>query len=569
MLAWIGALRRLARARAVETWSSRIAVGGTLGLGLSLACGDDPGPAPQFAAHCGDESGDTTCAVAYANKPYCSLCVAVGDNEGCVSSPPVPACRPGGGPGGDDDGVTGGDDVGSTGTGATAADSGTTEGSADTQAVDDTASSGTDTESSTPCTELGAVDRECQAADPARPFCIEGTCSDCADAGGDNFCGAFDPATPACDATMGACVPCFEVARTVCGEFTPVCDGVAGTCSACDEHAQCEGRACHLSPEDPRQGACFAEDGVVWVDGTNNCPGAGTEADPRCSLRDTVESFDVGDSGVIFLVAGDPYAEDLVFEQDATVAIVGVGSPSLTSNPATGQPTLSVSGGATVYIANVRLNDNETFHGLACDEASVIFSDAEIAGNSRWGVLVTSPCLIALHRTVVHHNGNGGIRMLGGLLAANNATIGENGDGSSGPGIQLSHAAIDLVYSTIAGNDGFGPDSMQCEGDVSGTVRNSVFNGVGLESIDLDCFALMFDNNALSSSAFGGGTNAEIGAYVSAYFTDPEDGDFRLAAPPLTPYGDVAQWIEGDPRLDADGTERPIDDVGYAGIDEP
>jgi hypothetical protein len=43
-----------------------------------------------------------------------------------------------------------------------------------------------------------------------------------------------------------------------------------------------------------------------------------------------------------------------------------------------------------------------------------------------------------------------------------------------------------------------------------------------------------------------------------------------LAAPPLTPYGDVALWVEGDPLDDAEGTPRPTDgSLGYAGIDEP
>ncbi len=59
-------------------------------------------------------------------------------------------------------------------------------------------------------------------------------------------------------------------------------------------------------------------------------------------------------------------------------------------------------------------------------------------------------------------------------------------------------------------------------------------------------------------------------AYNPLWFNDADDGDFRLGAPPLTPFGDIALWVEGDPPVDADGTERPLDgSLGYAGADEP
>jgi hypothetical protein len=76
--------------------------------------------------------------------------------------------------------------------------------------------------------------------------------------------------------------------------------------------------------------------------------------------------------------------------------------------------------------------------------------------------------------------------------------------------------------------------------------------------------------NALDNSNFAVGTNVLVPGYNAAQFVSPINGDLRLAAPPLSPFGSVALWEEGDPPLDADGSPRPTDgSLGYAGIDEP
>jgi hypothetical protein len=59
-------------------------------------------------SHCGNLSGDATCAAWSQDTPYCSVCVA--ENEGCVASPPPTDCR--------QDGVAG------TSDGTTAAETG-------------------------------------------------------------------------------------------------------------------------------------------------------------------------------------------------------------------------------------------------------------------------------------------------------------------------------------------------------------------------------------------------------------------------------------------------------------
>jgi hypothetical protein len=94
--------------------------------------------------------------------------------------------------------------------------------------------------------------------------------------------------------------------------------------------------------------------------------------------------------------------------------------------------------------------------------------------------------------------------------------------------------------------------------------------GVNAPSIALDCFPLLMSYNAMDANNFASGTNKAVGPYNGAYFQSPAQGDMTLSAPPLTPYGDVALWVEGDPLLDIEGTPRPVDgSLGFAGVDEP
>src|SRR5690606_17886274 len=82
----------------------------------------------------------------------------------------------------------------------------------------------------------GTVDADCEAIDPARPYCMDGACVSCEEAGGHDFCGAADAALPACDAEAGRCVACHATVETVCTGSTPVC-GDGGSCVPCSEHA--------------------------------------------------------------------------------------------------------------------------------------------------------------------------------------------------------------------------------------------------------------------------------------------------------------------------------------------
>jgi hypothetical protein len=559
-------LRTMPLGLTVRLRAIAIATGGlVIGAGAGLACNVDTEPGGLSpVSHCSNDGGNALCVANYGSRPYCSLCADENDNQGCVASPPVGACAPGGGfpipsDGSGDDGV---DDGMQTSTTEALVD--TTSGSSSDSGVDDTSTG------DAPCMRDG-LDPDCEARDAATPYCQEGVCVGCVDAGGDDFCAVgVAPETPACDAESGACVACDAALRSVCTGATPVC-GSAGACEACTEHGQCPDTACHINPTDPLAGSCFAPDEVRWVNNTAICPGMGTEAQPSCSLVASLGGIPDGANRVIKVVAsGVPITQRPETTGPYTVAILGVnGVPVLNGNPASAGGALVNGGGALTYIQNLRLVDNPLSHGLTCASGQVWIDDTEIAGNAGWGIFDTAPCNLTVRRGTLHHNETGGIRLFGGTLDLVNATIAVNGDGSSGPGIDLQFASINALYSTIVGNDGATSDSITCN-MAEGVLRNSIVQGVSNFSISLDCFGFMFTRNALDNSNFAQGTNVLVPVYNSIQFVDPANGDFRLEAPPLSPFGDVAQWEEGDPVLDADGTPRPTDgSLGYAGIDEP
>ncbi|MCA9710652.1 MAG: right-handed parallel beta-helix repeat-containing protein, partial [Myxococcales bacterium] len=334
-------------------------------------------------------------------------------------------------------------------------------------------------------------------------------------------------------------------------------------------HAQCPETACHLGPDDPLEGQCFLPEEVIWIDNAAPCPGLGTQEEPACSLQSVAATLGPGDVTVLRIAGGMPYAERAVFAGEMTVAIIGVGDPVISGHPMQQAATFNFSGGAIAYVQGVNLVGNPLTHGIMCSLSTLRVQDSEIRNNGGWGLFDFDPCTLDLERTVIAGNDDGGLRVSQGELRLVNATVGLNGQGGNSTGIRLLNADAAILYSTIAGNDGSGSDSIECVG-ASGTLRNNIITGLQAPSIELDCFPLLMDHNAMDAANFASGTNVAVGAYNEIYFDNPAAGDFTLSAPPLTPFGDVALWLEGDPERDADGTLRPTDgSPGYAGVDEP
>lgn len=521
-----------------------------LGLLTSGGCKVDPGSTMGFHEHCSDLQEDLTCRANHPARPFCSLCED--EKQGCVPARPALICQP----------------AGST-TGAEEGDESSSGGSSSgtTVALDTTGADSTTGEP--PCEQEGELDPECLALDPARPFCVDAACVGCEAAGGDAFCGGQDLGTPACDAATGACVPCGAADHVACDGATPVC-GASGECLSCTAHSQCPGRACHLGADDPLQGHCFAEDEVIHVDNEAACPGLGTEDEPMCSLTAAAATIEPGQSRALRISAGTPYAERVAVSGEVTVALVGTGGrPVITGHPAQQAASLLFEDGATAYVHGLDVDGNVLTHGIMCNFGTLRLEDSRVRGNDGWGVFDFDPCELDVRRTVIAGNEDGGLRISGGSITLDNSTVARNGVGASSSGVRLIAAEAHILYSTIAGNDGSGADSIECTG-TTGTLRNSIVVGMDPPSIALDCFPLVMSHNALDAANFAGGTNVSVGAYDPIFFEGPAEGDMRLAAPPLTPYGGVALWVEGDPDRDADGSSRPTDgSLGYAGVDEP
>lgn len=551
--------------------AGRLTVGAAAGFLSSMAWGactvESSSSGPMLVPHCVDEAGNATCQQNQPGRPYCNTCKPASENQGCSDQPPPPACQVGG----TATSFTSGSDESSTSDGSTTMSSSPT-----TSITGADTGTGTDAATTGPgpacASDDGTLDPDCESADASRPYCVDQTCVGCVGAGGDDFCGELEPGNaPACDGDSGLCVTCIDAPEAFsCGGNTPVCDA-SGACMACDAHEDCPDTACHLDPVDPAYGSCFELSEVVWVDNGEICPGQGTMADPNCSLAQAVSNVTAGENVVIRLAGtGTPYTENVVFAEDAVVAIIGEDGPTLSGVPGVNSPSIALQAGI-VYLGKVRINDNDRTHGLDCDGARVWLRNGEARGNDGYGVYSSGPCDLVISRSSIHHNLGGGVRALGGKAAIDNTAIALNGDGSRGPGLNLQFAEVDLVYDTIVGNAAPGTaDNIACL-DVTGVVRNSIVVGTGLASIDLDCFTLDYDYNAIDTNGFTGPEGKLIGdPYDAGWFQNPAVGDFRLQSPDLTPFGDVALWQEGDPPFDADGTPRPQGgELGYAGVDQP
>ena len=331
----------------------------------------------------------------------------------------------------------------------------------------------------------GEISEVCEDADPLAPYCLAGACVGCEGGGGTTFCTGVDPLTPACDTDTQLCEPCVDAETPVCEGSTPVCDAT-GECVACTAHSECSGSgACHLDASDPLQGACFAEDEVIWVDVDNTCPGDGSESDPFCDLANTL--FNVADdTNVVVMIDAGNYDEIVTSTADSAVALIGVNGPIFGGVTGLAAASLAVTNGI-VYVHGIGFAGNAETHGLRCDGATVWLQRSAFSNNDDYGIFTSGPCDMVLQESSVFGNVGGGVRALGGTLRIDNSAIGVNGNGARGPGLNLQFVDVDIIYSTIVGNDAPGFDSMQCV-DATGAMRNSIVVGQSLSSVALDCF---------------------------------------------------------------------------------
>jgi hypothetical protein len=310
----------------------------------------------------------------------------------------------------------------------------------------------------------------------------------------------------------GRCVACTPSNIGACEGTTPVCDGAVNECVGCGFHEECLGTACDIAT-----GACFEDGCVVEVDGD----GGADYSNIQAAIAD----------GCVVIVhelnGGDTYSQ---FEVDGVqVAVLAAdGEEPLVAGLA-GNPSLSVTGGAVVYVQGLTFSGNTMAEGVSVNGANLFLDRSQIVANSATGLTLANDAIAQVRNCFVALNGN---------------------QFQDDHGISVASSSLEISYSTVVANDGNGADSLECTDAVT-TVRDSILLGADASSVacpNIDAAA-----NALDEAAAG---NVNVGALNPSWFDNFPD-DFHLTPLGLAAFEDIAQWDAGDPPTDIDGDARP------------
>lgn len=381
-------------------------------------------------------------------------------------------------------------------------------------------------------------DDECMAP---TPICNMGTCVDCSGTPDpDGACAALDPDAPLCEDAV--CVQCREGDTAVCTGTVPVCDAATNTCVGCSTHEQCPASACHLD-----EGSCMPEEVVFYVDGDADGCGAadGSMAAPYCTIAEALDQIGQASRGTVRITATtQPYGEALVIEGNRTVALLAEGDavPELV---ALGDPTLLVDG-STAFVWRLRLRGNTSDPAIVLDDAVAWIDRSELVQNQGGGIAARSGSMLHLRTSII---GAGGT-----ALADRQA-------------LRVDGSTIDVIASTIAGNDGSGAASIACVAGGGGSVRSSIV--VGIDPPTITCVGLEVSDSAVDAVGLGGEGNLVVDELNPGWFVEPAVGDFHLVDG--TAFDGLGVWHTGDPTVDLDGDPRPIRDgaADVAGADVP
>lgn len=420
----------------------------------------------------------------------------------------------------------------------------------------------------------GEVDDQCDAS---TPYCVGGSCTDCAGAPDpDAACAGSDAATPVCDTDQGSCVECTVESDALCSGLTPVCDDMSNTCAPCTEHFQCGDTACDIPT-----GRCFDEDKVIFVDKAfEDCDNSdGTLDAPYCNLQgafDHVVNTDLASAWTVFVAPGTYIQGSLITPADSKIALIGDGGKfrvvSSTEEINSGHLQVDAS---TIFLADAVLDNNANEHGLSCMGGFLWIDDSSMKANNRHGLYAVD-CGTHIRRSVITLNDRGGMVLSGEptLASIENTFITDNGFSQADfGGVQLSNMAhLDLNYSTVVNNLSLAASSFQCLNVGSASIRNSIV--VGLNPPSLDCADITIDNSAVDEGVdLGAGNLMATSADINAWLME-NNGTYHAVEMPnnmASPLMDLAVWSDGDPRYDYDLDLRPQTDGSpdWAGADVP
>ena len=371
--------------------------------------------------------------------------------------------------------------------------------------------SGSETESSSGTTGGGCtLSLEC--LDPASPICVDEACAPCSS---DDECLEKNPGAPACG-DDGRCVVCTPSNASACTDTTPICNAV-NECEGCDFHEQCVGTACDIAT-----GACFAEDCVVEVDGD----GGADYQNIQAALVD----------GCVVIVhelnAGASYQQAVSVDGIKVAVLAADGEEPLLLGTG-GNPSLTVSNDGVAYVQGLGINGNQMVGvGVSVDGATVYLDRTSVVGNTGGGLMLTND----------------------GQAHLRNCFVG--GDVNQ-PALEVQDGNAFVLYSTLAGSFGNSP-ALTCAVGGDTEVRNSILVSQD-DGAEYSCAAGEVTYSATEAAVAGVGNVAVDDVDDAGWFAGYDSGDFGLTPAGAAVFGDVAQWVVGDPLVDIDGDARPTE----------
>lgn len=483
------------------------------GIGLSGSSAGCIVPNPD---HCYNNGGDSHCEAQHPDwaTAYCTdnSCVTP-TPDWCVEALPPDECWYCNGAEGQDCSDVADDTDTDTDTGTDSTDTDTDTSETETMETSDTDTTGPECMSSEECSG-------------DTPLCDGGSCVSCVEAV-DATCVGDYPDTPACGAS-GECVECTLADVTACSGETPTC-GYEEACVGCWEHSQCPESACNMST-----GACMDPQRVWWVDGAAADGGDGLEATPYDTIQDALANVGEEEEGTIYLVES-LYGSSVVVDPTRTIAIVGVGLPSM---DVTGT-AVTVEGGAVLMMDSVTIEDS----------ATAVRNSGEF-----WGT-----------RLRILDNSTEGLRADNGEAHLINSFAG--GVAAGGPAVNVIAGTVNVRYSTLVTGGGGAPFSCFGVSSQGSTIVNSLIASTSDGDSVVNCADLSVETSALDQDV--GGTNTNLMTFDPAWFDAFFGGVFLLTDQAPAELVTAATWNYYDPTTDIDGDPRPTEAGApdYAGAD--
>lgn len=400
------------------------------------------------------------------------------------------------------------------------------------------------------CMLHGADDpAHCPAPDaPGGGHCDDRT--DCADT----------PATPACDTGSHACVAC--VMNDDCAGHTPVCSP-QHTCEACTKNSDCPSDAC--LPD----GACATEADVAYVDGDLGTGSACTKAMP-C---DTVTKA-LATPHKTIRVTGIVDETITIADRADGVILLGDATTVLTHNSGA---VLTVAGTTNAILRDITIGGATPTNSIGVQLASGASGATDLehckVQNQNQGGIRAENGKLAVNRSVITNNGQGGIVLRSGVSAftiRNNFIVGNGklGAGASTQGGVLieADASGHLEFNTVVLNvdqttNGTRP-GIQCTGPSNSAGSNLVAqNTEGLGGAT--------DNNQIGGTCEYGST-VHVGdastLHLANLTADPADPHLTQQTPATVRDAGGTCGPEAGP--DIDGDSRPQGPACDLGADE-